>query len=324
MKNSKYTFRVFLTFLCIIVAFCSFFLPPPPETVTTKISAEKTISTTHNKGAKFFEWVGILFLALSVWIWRRELKLTGFGPLSGVPLEQQSPEEFRKGDVDTFDSRQSVIDFDISSIPSQMRKEELEYRIQRILDLFRERHALNASIVARDLGVSAKTAKIYLFMLTKEGKVRCDGFPKKALYTLATSIENLAIDRVRQIIENDSRIDSERRYVKIKRAYEVDAIFESGRTKFLVEIRLLKKMLEPSNLDDWINRLLQAAGEIKADKIVCYIVLVISDLSILSSAQTQIKRFTYDSGSIETRIIVFSENELIEGTQNKRLHKDRS
>jgi hypothetical protein len=86
MINKRYRLRILLTILCGLLAFCSFSLPPSPQTVTVKVSADKTISTTHDNGSKFFEWIGLLLLALCVWIWRCELKLTGFGPFSGGPF----------------------------------------------------------------------------------------------------------------------------------------------------------------------------------------------------------------------------------------------
>jgi hypothetical protein len=175
------------------------------------------ISTTHDNGSKFFEWIGLLLLALCVWIWRSELRLTGFGPFSGGPLEQQTPEDYRKGDTGTAD-----VPEDMPSEFSQLQKEDFEARKQRIMDLFRDHHALNLSNVARDLRVTNQTARVLLFILMKEGKVRCDGFPRSALYTLASSPENLAINRVRQLIEKEYDIRSERRFVRVKQRFEID------------------------------------------------------------------------------------------------------
>lgn len=310
MNENNYRFRILLTVLCVFIALCSFILPPSSETITIKISDTKSISSTHDYGAKFFEWVGLLFLALSVWIWRRELKLTGFGPLAGEPLAQQTPNDFRKSKNDT-ELDETILVQDISSVSKQMEQEEFEARRQAILELLKKRHAVNIPLVANELRVSSHTAKTLLFTLIKEGKVRCDGFPRKTLYTLASSTENLAIDHIRDIIESKNKIDQERRFVRVKQRFEVDAVFESRQTKFLVEVKFVKSIITPSRLNDWLNRFISVAREFKAERIVCYLVLVVFDNSILEPIQKEVKeRFTYDTGEVETRILVLSKEEL--------------
>ena len=310
MNDRKYSFRILATIMCVSLAVCSFIIPPAPETITIKISDDKTISTVHDHGAKFFEWLSLLFLALCVWIWRRELKLTGFGPFSGEPLEQQTVEDYRKGEPDTATAQEAEVPQDMSSAALEMEKEELEARKNRIIDLFQHHPALNLSIVSRDLGVTASTAKALLFMLMKEGKIRCDGFPRSALFTLVASPENLAIDRVRKIIETEHLIDSERRFVRVKRRYEVDAVFESKQTSFLVEVKFVQAMLAPSRLDDWIMKFLTVSKEFRAERLICYLVLLVFDHSLLDAVQDQVRKITYDTEGIDIRILVFSKNEL--------------
>jgi hypothetical protein len=319
MINKRYRLRILLTVLCGLLAFCSFALPPSPQTVTVKVSADKTISTTHDNGSKFFEWIGLLLLALCVWIWRRELRLTGFGPFSGGPLEQQTPEDYRKGDAGTAD-----VPRDMPSAISQLQKDDLEARKQRIMDLFRDHHALNLLSVARDLGVSNQTARALLFILMKEGKIRCDGFPRATLYTLASSPENLAIDRVRELIEKEHGIRSERRFVRVKQRFEIDGVIEADRITFLVEVKYVKSPLDFSRLDDWLTGLLKIGREFGAEQFVCYLVLVVFDKALFESVKNQVKKMTYDTGAVDTRILVLSKDELEEQPQNQRLHKDRS
>lgn len=319
MINKRYRLRILLTVLCGLVAFCSFALPPSPQTVTVKVSAEKTISTTHYNGSNFFEWIGLLLLTLSVWIWRRELGLTGFVPFSGGPLEQQTPEDYRKGDAGTAD-----IPIDMPSAISQLQKEDLEARKQRIMALFRDHHALNLSTVAHDLGVSSQTARTLLFILMKEGKVRCDGFPRSALYTLASSPENLAIDRVRELIEKEHAIHSERRFVRVKQIFEIDCVIEASRITFLVEVKYLKSALDPSRLNNWLTGLLKIGREFGAEQLVCYLALVVFDIALFESVKNQVKKMTYDTATVDTRILVLSKDELEEQAQNKWLHKDHS
>lgn len=321
--NKRYRLRILLTVFCGLLAFCSFALSPNPQTITVKITADKTISTTHDNSSKFFEWLGLLLLALCVWIWRRELRLTGFGPFSGAPIEQQTPEDYRKGDEGTAFTVTSDVPQDMSSAISQMKKEDFEARKQRIMDLLHEHHAINVSTVARELRVTQQTARTLLFILMKEGKVRCDGFPKSALYTLASSPENLAINRVRELIEKDHEIRSERRFVRVKQRYEIDGVIEADRITFLVEIKYVKSLLDPSRLDEWLARLLKIGREFEAEQVVCYLALVVFDKALFESVESQVEKMTYDTATLAMRILVLSNDELEERAQNQRLHKDR-
>jgi predicted DNA-binding transcriptional regulator len=265
------------------------------------------VSTIHDNGSKFFEWMGLLLLALCVWIWRCELKLTGFGPFSGGPLDQQTPEDYRKEDAGITDAPG-----DMPSAILQLQKEELEARKIRIMDLLRGHHALNVSSVARDLGISNQIAKTILFILMKEGKIRCDGFPRAALYTLASSTENLAVDHVRELIRKEHNIRSERRFVRVKHRFEVDAVIETDDITFLVEVKYLKSSLDPSKLDDWLTDLLKIGQEIGAEKFACYLALVVFDETLSESVRNQVKRITYDTAAIDTRVLVISKDELEE------------
>lgn len=313
MKNRRYRFRILLTVLCGLVAYCAFVLPPAPQSVAIKVSPEKTISTTHDNGGKFFEWVGLLFLALSVWIWRRELKLTGFGPLSGEPLEQQTPEHFRTDDSPPPPG--GGVPKDVAEATSQMNREEHEARKQRILELFKKHYALNVTVVARDLSVTVHTARALLFILMKEGSVRCDGFPRSALYTLTSSPENLALDHIRALVQSEAELDSERRFVRVKRMHEIDGVFEAGNTTYVAEVKYIRQALSPSRLDDWLLQLLTVAKELRATRLIGILALVVFEDPLMGEVQKTVRQFTYDAGNVDLRILVLSKSEL-ERAQN--------
>lgn len=313
MNHKQYRIRILLTVLCGLVAYCAFTLPPAPQSVAIKVSPEKTISTTHDNGSKFFEWVGLLFLALSVWIWRRELKLTGFGPLSGEPIEQQTPEDFRKDDSGAPPA--SGIPRDIAEATFQMNREKHEARKQRILELFKKHHALNATLVARDLLISVSTAHALLFILLKEGLVRCDGFPRSALYTLTSSPENLALDHIRAIVQSEAELDSERRFVRVKRMHEIDGVFEAGDKTYIAEVKSIRQALSPSRLDDWLLQLLTVAKELRATRLIGILALVVFEDRLMLDIKKTIQQFTYDAGNIDLRILILAKSEL-ERAQN--------
>ena len=313
MNDKRYRIRILLTVICGLIAYCAFSLPPAPQSVAIKVSPEKTVSTTLDNGSKFFEWVGLLFLALSVWIWRRELKPTGFGPLSGEPLEQQTPEGFRKDDSSSPPS--SGVPKDVTEATSQMNREEHEARKKSILNLFKKHHAINVAVVARDLGVTVHTARALLFILMKEGSVRCDGFPRSALYTLTSSPENLALDHIRAVVQSEAELESERRFVRVKRMHEIDGVFEAGDTTYCAEVKYIRQALSPSKLDDWLLQLLTVAKELRASRLVGILALVVFEDSHMTEVQRTVQQFTYDAGNIDLRILVLGKSEL-ERVQN--------
>lgn len=315
MKNKQYRIRILLTVLCGLVAFCALTLPYAPQSVVIKVSPEKTVSTVHDKGGQFFEWVGLLFLALSVWIWRRELKLTGIGLLSGEPIEQQTPEGFRKEGSGTPSGSDDLRD--VAEANSQINREAHDARKQMILDLFKKHHALNVSVVARDLEISAHTARSLLFILMKEGSVRCDGFPRSALYTLTSSPENLALDHIRTMVESEAELDSERRFVRVKRMHEMDGVFEAGDTTYCAEVKYIRQLLSPSRLDQRLLQLLTVAREFRANRLVGILALVVFEDPLMGEAQKTVRQFTYDAGNVDLRIHIFTKSEL-ERAHNKQ------
>lgn len=314
--NKKYRLRILLTILCALLAYSAFTFPTPPQSISVKVSPEKTISTTYDNGSKFFEWLGLLFLALSVWIWRRELKLTGFGPFSGEALEQQTPDDFRKDE--SGDGRASGFQQEIAEAMTQMKEEEHEGRKQKILDLFKKRHAINATLVAHDLGITIHAARAILFILVKEGKLRCDGYPRSSLYTLASSLENLALDHIRFLIRAEHEIDSERRFVRVKRIHEIDGVIVAGDTTYLTEVKYVQQSMDPSILDRWLLQLITISRDFNAVSIVGILAIVVFDDSLMTSVQKIVNRITYDAGEVEIRIHVFSKK-VIEKAQNQAL-----
>ncbi len=299
-----------LTLFFIATAYICFTFPPPKTTETIKVDSQRTISTEVNHGTKFYEWIGLLTLALSVWIWKKELKITGFGPFSGPPIEQQSPETFRR-EVAEEEKKASNMQTTFENVLADMRDDELQQQKKRILELARSRHALNDMIIAKDLRISRQSAKALLFLLTKKGKLRCDGYPKATLYTLTSSLENLAIDHIKTLIKEHHPILTERRFVRIRHKHELDAVFESDKETFLIEVKFLKNPIKIMLLEEWMTRFLAAANEFGDDKtLFCYLVMVALEGVSLTETQMLISQVSYDFGNKPLRIVVFDESEL--------------
>ena len=146
MKKPKRR-KILLTILYCLITYHVFTLPFHQQVVVIRVSPEKTISTTYDTAEKVFGWIGLFFLALSVWVWREELKLTGFGFFSGESLKQQTPDNFREGD--SVSSPPNGISANLEEVASQMEGEENEKRKKKVLSLLSKGHALNLSVVLR-------------------------------------------------------------------------------------------------------------------------------------------------------------------------------
>ena len=144
----------------------------------------------------------------------------------------------------------------------------------------------------------------------REGKLRCDGYPKAALYTQASSLENLAIDRIRSIIERQHPIRSERRFIRVRHKYELDAVLQGEDRTFLIEIKYLKQTLSLSIIEEWMTRLLRVADEFGDKEASCYLVIVAFEGISLRKTREQISKVSYDFGSKPVQVVVLGEGEL--------------
>lgn len=176
--------------------------------------------------------------------------------------------------------------------------------------MFRKTHSVNVSYVARELGVTPQTAKTLLFFLTKTGQLRADGFPRNTIYTPSKSLENRILDAARQKLSERHGILSERRFVRVKRMHEVDALLESEEWMFIVEAKILRSQNLLSRLDEWILQLMKVTKEFQGKKVVCVLAIACLGDNKVEDVKKQVASFTFDTGATPLQILVFSESEL--------------
>ena len=313
MTNTR---KVLLSILLLLVALSCFIYTPPLEkttrTTTVAISSQEQRTETveiQNSGiAKFLEWIGIGALILAAWFWRKELGVTQLGPLGGaVPVSQQpagtplrSPEESGPSPI-----------LDLAIISQEMANKVMQRRLEQIMQMFLKTHSVNVAYVARELGVAANTAKTLLFFLTKTGQLRADGFPKNTIYTPFKSLENRILDAAREKLSNTYGILAERRFVRVKRMYEIDSLLESDEWTLVVEAKILRSNNLLSRLDEWTLRLMNVAKEFQGKKVICILAIAcLGDIGV-DDVKKQVAAFTFDTGATPLQILVFSESELI-------------
>jgi hypothetical protein len=287
------------------MSFCCFHFPPKPYSESIKISKEKTVVLEFNNESKLFEWIGILFLALAVWTWRKELKLTGVGPLSGQPLVEQR--EAKEVELEMKEDEQ-IQDIEISALRG-FKKDQSEKRKKRILELAEKHRAIDKLIVSRDLQITSHVAETYLYLLTKEGKLRQDGFPR-SIFTLTNSIENRAIDKIKSILEIKGDIIFERRFVKVQRKYDIDALLKNNDQTFLIEIKYMRSQFSNRILNIAYTQLIDAAKELKEKNLELYLIIVTPTKVLKNKIKKVVENYTFDSKVYPFIIVALAEEDL--------------
>jgi hypothetical protein len=309
--------RVLLSvFFALVSLTCFLFLPASESrsvSTTTAVSRQenRTETTSFERPglARMVELLGIGSLLLAVWLWRRELGITQLGPLGGAdPVSQQEAGSPPKPP----DESGPPPAIDLSNISAEMADAEAKQRLKHIMQMFQRLHSVNVSHVARELGVTTHTAKAYLFLLTKTGQLRADGFPRRTIYTPAKSLENRILDTVKQKLSQTYGVLAERRYVRVKRSYEVDSLLESDDVTFIVEAKVLRTDDVVPRLDNWILQLLSVAKELPSRRPVCVLSLACVDEARPTVVKKQVESMTFDSGSIPVEVMVLAQSELIE------------
>ena len=314
MPKSK---KVLFSILLILISFsCFIFMPPSrSRTLTSTVTVSpdekhtETIATQSPGISKLLEWIGIGAIILAAWLWRKELGVTQLGPLGGADPVSQQPAGAPPKPQEESGTTPSL---DLATISKEMADATTQQQLKHIMQMFQKTHSVNVSHVARELGVTTITAKTYLFLLTKTGQLRADGFPKHTIYTPSKSLENRVLNAARQKLSETYYVLSERRYVRIKRMYEIDALFESEEMTFIVEAKILRNQDLVSRLDNWVLQLLKVAKEFRAERIACVFAISCLGDANVDDVKKQVAALTFDSGSVPVKILVFSESELTE------------
>lgn len=313
MTNTR---KVLLSILLLLVALsCFIYAPPSEKTTSTKtitISSHEQSSETIeilNPGiAKFLEWIGIGALILAAWFWRKELGVTQLGPLGGaVTVSQQQAGTPLKSSEEA--GPPPILN--LATNQKEMANNAMQQRLEQIMQMFQKTHSINISYVAKELGVTSSTAQTLLFFLTKTGQLRADGFPKNTIYTPSKSIENRILDTAREKLSNTYGILSERRFIRVKRMYEIDALLESEELAFIVEAKILRNNNLLSRLDEWALRLMNVAKEFQDKKVICVLAIACLEGISVDAVKKQVASFTFDTGVTPLQILVFSESELV-------------
>jgi ribosomal protein S25 len=307
--------RIKITLVLLLAALLIYLFAPHKQTLIIQKTPSESLTIQIDKLTTLFRSVSLLLVGFCFWLWRDVLKITGAFGMSWPEVTQQDPNDRDGGD----EPPSETVPQDIPSTTTQMRQVEDQARKDQVIEMVTNGRALNVSVVAHELGITRQHAKTILYILTKEGRLRCDGFPKRALYTQADSLENLALDQFRKNIEANHKIISERRYVRVSRIYEVDAILKTDDSVHLVEVKYVRKEISPDTLDQWTMQLLTLAAQFPGQSTECHLLLVAATPELSVSTRNLTKRISFDSGKTRTTVETYDLEELKRRAQNKAL-----
>lgn len=320
--------RILVSVLLLTIAFALFWCSPQSVTVTESLSESVTVTTTRSRGHQFFEWLALLSLAAFVWLWRSTLGLTGFGgvgwessvtQMTDTDLEESlnRPEE---PECDSVGAGHPTSFQDATQIAENERFSSARSFITTYLQ---EHHAINVSTAARELGVSNKEAASLLSSMFVDGTLRRDGYPRHTLFTLADSLENQAIDFVRdEILGRPYRVVSERRYLRIRQTpFDIDAVIECEERIFLVELKRVRGIRIDHAIKTGKNHLGAAAAAFPHTDLGGVLVFLVDGSTAFDTVTEQLKRITLDLEELPIRWAVFRRKHRT--SQGENDHRDK-
>jgi hypothetical protein len=316
-------FKGLLSTLLLSIAGCLFYFQPPTTTKawTTLVSGQpmgSTVTTTeeHSGLPKLMDILGAGSLALAVWLWHKELGITGFGPFTGEPhVEQQKPPQPKPSNGNLLTSHEMPYP-KVTGVPEGKRAKQRQY----ILDLVEENHIVSPASLAGKLGISVHASEALLYELLEEGKLRADGFPRSTVFTKADSIENNALDMITAEISRTNAIRQERRYVRIAHKYEVDSYIKCDNADYIIEVKLSREEPTLDRLATWTTSLLNVAKAISSrnTRAILAIILLYSPEPRIQQLRNRIGSLTLESGSIAMQIVLLSQRDLKKNDRTNR------
>ena len=165
--------------------------------------------------------------------------------------------------------------------------------------------------LANTLRVSQLVAASLLDSLVGEGLVRQDGFPGRTLYTLASSLENEVIDYVRdKFVVPRYRLLSERRFVRVGRNLQIDAVLECEERMFLIEIRLVRSQAPTPQIEGGVRHLVRAASGFSQHTLGGYLVLIVLDPENYDTVKRQVERITLNADNLPVIVLPVLKDEV--------------
>lgn len=314
--DRKRSVKVTATLLLIAGSLLIFCFHPSQITRTETVrvapdGARETITTTakqQNGLSRLADILGTGFLVFAIWLWRGELGISSIGGVAGPPVKPQSPTPRGSLTDKETESSEEEIDSALRKVGQSPNQPEIE----KLLDLFRRYRGIDVSLVAKELVISAMEAIGPLNFLRRSGILRADGPAQQRVFTLAGSLENKALDRVREEVASRHEILSEKRFVRVQDRYEVDALIACNDLTVIAEVKCLISVDAVNRLEEWGQQLLRVGRLFEDRVLVCVLVIACRTGVDTEEVKRQVKANALWGKEAFLKVVVFSENELRE------------
>ena len=249
----KYFIKIALTFFLGIASFYCFTVPVK-SIRQNEIQVSKNLKQnfiTEKEGLKnYLEYIGLFLLVIAAWQWRKELEFDAIGIISKSPDVQPTDPNNRKTDDGDAPPPQPInppiipggINVDVGTdVKSFIHQDKLN---QVLLLMNNNPYSIiNAQIISNKLGISLSKTQDLLYELMMKGLIRRDTYPgnKSSIYSLANSLDNLAINYFINKKLSNKDVVGDYRYVRINNQIEIDAIIKTSKTNYIVELKFIRQ-----------------------------------------------------------------------------------
>jgi predicted transcriptional regulator len=262
---------------------------------------------------KYFDWA-IIATAIGIGLlWKKELRLGSLGPFGFITqqIEGRKLEEYE-------DNREGILfELNGNSIEKywgdkeqfrySLSPSEVKVYIEHIGELFKRYRTIGITLVAHHLNIPSSKAKELLYFLVDKGLIRVDGFPRKTIFTPTGSKENLIINLIKDNLTKRYGQLLERRYVRIGKKYDVDAIFENEYVTIIIEVKIISKNVNIGILENWISRLMLSARDITDKNKLGLLAIASNHDHDGRQLKNSVENMTFEQREMPIEIIVFDE-----------------
>lgn len=309
-KKEIYIFKVIESAVFIGIIICILLLLPPEKTqtitrTTTKENQIEEIITEETKRPYwqlFLEWCTAGCGIAIVWVWRKELGITGILGVEGKDPEIQQKEPdinlMPEKNEEKTDKSKSLKE---TSFSEEWYKKDREEKLNEFLSNYQHHGFFNIHLVSQHFDFSPRVTEELLFDYVNKGILRVDANPKP-VFSVANSYENQVIDSVAEYISKNNNITKEIRFAVIGNL-EFDAVFETEKSVYLVDVKISVSFLNKTNLINIINRNLECARKFNKQNKILVISIGCKNESEYEHAVRFSKNYKYEDEDLRLLIL---------------------
>lgn len=288
--------KIAITFILIVLGVLCFCVPYS-KSFSYKYPPNSTIEeTVTRKGVEeMFNYIGLFFLAFTVYQWRKELGISSFGPF-GAPLDPAPPGPYGGPNQPPKN---------IPPPPDHLQARFVE-RKEKVFELFQlsPTNIFSNRIIANKLSLSPNIVDEILYSLVLEGKIRKDTYQGtlQTNFTLQNSPVNVLIDNfIQELTDRKEVVISDTRYLRTKNLSDIDGLVKTNYTTYLVEVKITSNVKNfRTIISQGLNQLLNLVKSVNINPL--NFVIIIGVKSPVNELEGTIKEIQKDFSIMNLQI----------------------